>query len=201
VSGLWIKICGMTTPEAVAAALASRVDAIGFVFAESTRQVTPQKALQLAAVARGRVRCVAVTRHPTQKLIDEIVKTFRPDALQTDLADLPSLHLPRTLEILPVLRTEDEEPAPLPARLLFEGEISGSGIRCDWSEACLLSRRTQLVLAGGLSPENVAAAISAVRPFGVDVSSGVEQQPGIKSPDRIAQFVQAARATQQEFPS
>src|SRR5688572_13970128 len=103
-SGIWIKICGMTTPEAVAAALAARVDAIGFVFAESPRQITPQRAVRLAAVARGRLRCVAVTRHPSQQLVDEIVSVFQPDVLQTDVGDLRSLRLPRQLDVLPVLR-------------------------------------------------------------------------------------------------
>src|SRR5688572_10475302 len=121
-SGLWIKICGMTTPEAVAAALAARVDAIGFVFAESPRRVTPARAAQLAAVARGRVRCIAVTRHPTQQEIDEIVSDFQPDVLQTDIEDLPQLRLPRKLDVLPVLRVGNAAPQTLPFRLLFEGQ-------------------------------------------------------------------------------
>ena len=77
----WIKICGMTTPEAVEACLEAHVDAIGFVFAESVRQVTPAKAASLAAPARGRVVCTAVTRHPTQQVIDEIIEVFQPDLL------------------------------------------------------------------------------------------------------------------------
>ena len=101
---MWIKICGMTTPEAVAAALDARVDAIGFVFAESPRQLTPAACGALAAAARGRVRCVAVTRHPTQATLDEILKVFGPDVLQTDLPDLERLRLPAGLELLPVVR-------------------------------------------------------------------------------------------------
>jgi phosphoribosylanthranilate isomerase len=197
-SALWIKICGMTTPEAVAAALALHVDAIGFVFAESPRKVTPERAAQLAAVARGQVRCVAVTRHPTQQMIDEIIKGFQPDVLQTDITDLSTLKLPRQLEILPVLRARNEQPQLMPPRLLFEGQTSGSGATCDWDGARDAARRTQLILAGGLDASNVAAAIAAVQPFGIDVSSGVEERPGVKSPSRIAQFVQAARAHSQE---
>ena len=83
---------------------------------------------------------------------------------------------------------------PLPPRLLFEGARSGTGRTADWSAAQALARRTQLVLAGGLNAGNVAAAIAAVRPFGVDVSSGVEEAPGVKSPAAIADFVQAVRA-------
>jgi phosphoribosylanthranilate isomerase len=191
---MWIKICGMTSPEAVAAALEARTDAIGFVFAKSPRQLTPERAAELAKVARARVRCVAVTRHPTQSAVDEILKVFGPDVLQTDLADLERLALPAGLERLPVVRAGDEVPATVPRRILFEGPRSGSGSVTDWSAARALARRTQLVLAGGLNAGNVAAAIAAVRPFGVDVSSGVERKPGIKSPLEIASFVRAARA-------
>ena len=191
---MWIKICGMTTPEAVDAALAARVDAIGFVFADSPRKVTPESAARLAAPARGRVRCVAVTRHPTQREIDDIVSVFAPDVLQTDAEDLAALRLPRHLELLPVLRAGREVTGPLPARLLFEGPVSGTGVTCDWSAACDLARRAELVLAGGLSEANVGTAIAEVEPFGVDVSSGVEERPGIKSPVKIARFVDAARA-------
>lgn len=190
----WIKICGMTTPEAVAAALAAGVDAIGFVFAESSRRVTPDTASTLAARARGRVRLAAVTRNPTQQSVDEIVKVFQPDLLQTDAEDLDALRLPRQLEVLPVFRRWQDEARELPRRLLFEGLASGSGIPCDWQDASRMARRSQLILAGGLNAANVAAAIIEVQPFGVDVSSGVEERPGIKSPARIAQFVSAVRA-------
>ena len=188
---LWIKICGLTTPEAVAAALDAGADAIGFVFAKSVRQVTPEQAARLAVPARGRARCVAVTRHPTQSDIDRILEGFNPDILQTDVQDLASLQFPVQLELLPVLRAAAAE---MPTRLLFEGANSGTGQTCDWTAASQVARRTQLVLAGGLNPDNVASAIAAVRPFGVDVSSGVETRPGVKSPAEIANFVNAARA-------
>ena len=190
---MWIKICGMTTPDAVAAALDARVDAIGFVFAKSVRQVSPEAALRLAAPARGRVRCVAVTRHPQQQDIDEILRVFNPDVLQTDSADLPLLRLPSELELLPVIRGAPDESNRLPPRLLFEGPSSGTGVTCDWTAARRVARRTEVVLAGGLSPANVAAAIAEVQPFGVDVSTGVEVRPGVKSPAGIQNFVTAAR--------
>ncbi len=190
---MWIKICGITTPEAVAAALEAGVDAIGFVFAESVRRVRLEVATRLAAPARGRVRCVAVTRHPRQQEIDEILRGFSPDVLQTDTIDLPLLQLPAQLELLPVLRGIHDESTGLPRRLLFEGVTSGAGVPCDWTAARLVARRTQLVLAGGLNPGNVASAIEDVAPFGVDVSTGVEARPGVKSPLEIAKFVTAAR--------
>lgn len=191
---MWIKICGMTTPEAVAAAVAAGVDAIGFVFAKSVRQVTPGQASLLAAPARGRIRCVAVTRHPSQHDINQILQDFNPDVLQTDSEDLRSLQLPRHLDLLPVLRNAGDG-EDLPHRLLFEGLASGTGLPCDWSAAHQVARRTELVLAGGLNPNNVASAIAQVQPFGVDVSTGVETRPGVKSPAQIALFVTAARAS------
>ena len=176
---MWIKICGMTSERAVAAALAAGADAIGFVFAPS---------------ARGRVRCVAVTRHPTQAELDALLREFRPDVLQTDALDLEALRLPEALEQLAVLRSGAPLPAPLPRRLLYEGPASGSGTLSDWPAAGALAQRTQLVLAGGLDARNVAHAIAVVQPFGVDVSSGVEERPGVKNAAAIGDFVAAARA-------
>jgi phosphoribosylanthranilate isomerase len=188
----WIKICGMTTPAAVAAALSAGVDAVGFVFAESSRRVSPSIAAQLAAPARGRALCTAVMRHPTQQMIDEILTTFRPDLLQTDVEDLRELRLPRQLQVLPVLRAAPDD-RELPEWVLFEGALSGSGMACDWKAAREVARKSKLVLAGGLTAATVAAAIADVQPFGVDVSSGVEERPGIKSPAKIAHFVAAVR--------
>jgi phosphoribosylanthranilate isomerase len=86
----------------------------------------------------------------------------------------------------------------MPRRVLFEGPVSGSGQTTDWHEAAGLAARMQVILAGGLDAQNVAAAIRQVRPFGVDVSSGVERSRGIKSPEKIEQFVAAARAAAME---
>jgi phosphoribosylanthranilate isomerase len=191
---MWIKICGITTAAAVAAALEARVDAIGFVFAQSARRLSAQRAHELAAPARGRVRCVAVTRHPTQPALDEILAAFKPDILQTDAGDLLRLRVPAVLELLPVMRAGEPLPEKLPQRILFEGPVSGTGIAADWQAAQGFAGRTQVVLAGGLNSDNVAAAIAAVRPFGVDVSSGVEERIGIKSPLAITQFVMSVRA-------
>ncbi len=191
---MWIKICGMTTPAAVQAALDAQVEAIGFVFAPSMRELTPPAAAALAQPARGRVRCVAVTHHPSQAWVDDIVRIFAPDLLQSDAEDLRILRLPASLETLAVVREGGPLPAPLPTRILYEGARSGRGRPVDWSAARSLARATQMVLAGGLNEANVAAAISRVVPCGVDVSSGVEERPGIKSPAAIMSFVAAARA-------
>jgi len=198
-SSPFIKVCGMTTPEAVQAALGCEVDAIGFVFAASVRQVSTARAAELAAPARHRVACVAVTRHPQRAEVDAILREFKPDILQTDIEDLDALGLPRELSVLPVVRPGTAVACALPQRLLFEGPVSGSGQTTDWNAAASLARRAQLILAGGLNPHNVADALRQVRPFGVDVSSGVEASPGIKSPEKIRQFVAAARAAALEI--
>ena len=195
----WIKICGMTSIEGVDAALAAGADAIGFVFAPSVRRVSAERAAELARTVRAQLTCVAVTRHPAQTEIDEIVRNLRPDLLQSDLEDFAQLHLPQRLARLPVVRTTHAPLAEYPAKLLFEGEHSGSGAVGDWPQAAALARHTRLVLAGGLHAGNVAEAIRAVRPFGVDTSSGVEVRPGVKSAAKISEFVQAARAAFSEI--
>jgi len=199
---MWIKICGMTSEQAVETALHERADAIGFVFAPSVRQLQPARAAQLALPARGRILCVAVTLHPSQAAIDQILREFSPDLLQTDLSDMAQLRLPATLAVLPVVRAGTSFPGALPGalpgavppRILFEGPRSGTGMATDLAQAVSLARRTQLILAGGLTPHNVGAAIAAVQPFGVDVSSGVEAVPGQKDPRKIVEFIRAARA-------
>jgi phosphoribosylanthranilate isomerase len=106
---------------------------------------------------------------------------------------LSALRLPAGLEILPVLRGRQEANSTA-TRVLFEGQVSGSGTTCDWDGAREVAQRLQLILAGGLNAGNVARAVAEVQPFGVDVSSGVEERPGIKSPAEIARFAAAARA-------
>ena len=125
---LFVKICGMTTPAAVSAAVACKVDAIGFVFAQSVRRVTPQRATELAAPARHQVACAAVMRHPTRAEVDDVLREFRPDFLQTDIEDLDTLGLPRELAVLPVLRPGPKPACAIPRRVLFEGPVSGSGL-------------------------------------------------------------------------
>lgn len=191
---LWVKVCGLTTRDAVAAAVDAGVDAVGFVFAESKRKVTASQAAELARDVPKNILRVAVMLHPSQAQLDAVWSQFRPDVLQTDLDDLASLQVPAGLQVTPVIRAGRELPAALPARLLFEGPVSGTGETTDWSAAARLACRTQLILAGGLQPDNVGEAIATARPFGVDVSSGVEARPGVKDPEKIYQFVRNARA-------
>ena len=93
-----------------------------------------------------------------------------------------------------MLREGATLPGRLPERVLYEGALSGTGRTADWARAHALAKRTEVLLAGGLNPDNVADAIRIVRPWGVDVSSGVESTPGTKSSSKITDFVAAARA-------
>lgn len=190
---LFVKICGLTTPEAVAAAVEAGADAVGFVFSPSPRQLAPARARELAAALPATIRRVAVFRHPPPGWIAQVMDEFPADWVQTDAADLPGVYLGGA-EPLPVLRSGAPLPPLLPELLLFEGAESGAGRIADWAAAAALARRTRVVLAGGLTPGNVAAASRDVRPWGVDVSSGVESAPGIKDPALVAAFVAAARS-------
>ncbi len=190
----WVKVCGMTTEVAVRTAVSAGVDAVGFVFAPSKRQVSALQAVQLAASVPTHIARIAVMQHPAQSLVDEVLSVFKPDVLQTDWEDLAGLQLPKELTVLPVLRAGRALPALLPRRFLFEGPVSGTGETADWTQAAAMAQQGELILAGGLNPANVAAAIRAVRPFGVDVSSGVEGSPGVKDPQKIIEFVNAARS-------
>jgi len=191
-----VKICGLSTPAAVAAAVAAGADAIGFVFAESPRKVTPEQAKALCAGVPKSVKRVAVLRHPEESLWRSVLDVFAPDWLQTDAADFAGIELGGSCEALPVYRNGEADAAlaARPARLLFESAQSGTGTRADWNEARELARTFPLILAGGLDAENVADAVRAVRPFGVDVSSGVERRRGEKDVAKIEEFVARVRA-------
>jgi phosphoribosylanthranilate isomerase len=190
---LWIKICGLTTAEGVTAAVEAGVDAIGFVFAASQRRVTAEHAATLVRDVPERIKRIAVMQHPAQALVDEVWQVLRPDVLQTDAEDLDELNVPQELQVIPVVRPATAQRA-LAARILFEGPVSGTGATSDWTMARQLAGRTELILAGGLNAANVVQAIRAVQPFGVDVSSGVEHEPGRKDPRKIHEFVAAARS-------
>ncbi len=192
---LWIKICGLRTREAIEAAAAAGADAVGFVFCESSpRHLAVDAARELQKFVPTGVERVAVFLHPSQRLVDAVVAALRPDWVQTDFADLAGLQLPPGQRVLPVLRCGQVLPEPLPGRCLLEGERSGTGLPFDWPAVAPVAARTEVVLAGGLDERNVGAAVRAVRPFGVDVSSGVESSRGVKDDARIGEFIRAARA-------
>jgi phosphoribosylanthranilate isomerase len=199
---IFIKICGLSTPEAVRAAIEAGADAVGFVFAPSPRRVTPEEAAELSASVPAGIVRVAVMHHPLPAEWEEIAELAHPDWLQTEARDFASLRMPASVDALPVYRDVpglDMASIAREDRALFEAAASGAGQAPDWDRARGLATGTQLVLAGGLHPGNVAEAIRRVRPWGVDVSSGVEVSPGVKDPAKIAAFVAAVRRVEQEL--
>lgn len=193
---IFVKICGLSTPADVAAAVAAGADAIGFVFADSPRRVSVEQAASLASAVPASVARVAVMRHPAQAEWDRVAAGFGPDWLQTDVEDFASLDIGEDVQRMPVYRDTlglDVGALAREAQALFEASSSGAGVRANWDRAAELAGSTRLMLAGGLDPHNVAEAIRRVRPWGVDVSSGVEKSRGVKDPSRIAAFVNAAR--------
>jgi phosphoribosylanthranilate isomerase len=193
---IWIKICGLTSVDAVEAAVRAGADAIGFVFAESPRKVSVRWARELAQDIPPSIMRVAVMRHPTQKAWAEVALGFEPDWLQTDAEDFANLDIESGVQRLPVYRDKPDlefDAVATQQRVLFEGPVSGHAQQVDWKRASSLAGVTQLVLAGGLDDRNVGDAIRQVRPWGVDVSSGVERSRGEKDPEKIAAFISAVR--------
>jgi phosphoribosylanthranilate isomerase len=192
---LWIKICGLSTREAIEAAALAGADAVGFVFHEaSPRNLTVESARALQPYVPPGLERVAVFLHPSQDLVETVVAAIHPDWLQADAEDLSALRLPTGQRVLPVLRSGRTGWASLPNRCLLESARSGAGEQADWKEAAQVAAMTEVVLAGGLDAGNVAEAVRSVRPFGVDVSSGVESARGVKDVVKIREFIRAARA-------
>jgi phosphoribosylanthranilate isomerase len=194
---MYVKICGLKTEAAVAAALAAGADALGFVFAESPRRISPEQAAALTADVPADIAKVAVMLRPSVAEWNAVREVFKPDWLQADADDFALLDVPENIGQLPVYRDsggdfslqEDQ----WPEHILFEGARSGVGELPDWDHAAQVARHTCLVLAGGLTPQNIQEAIFRVHPWAVDVSSGVESSPGVKDPEKIAAFVKAAK--------
>jgi phosphoribosylanthranilate isomerase len=196
---VFVKICGLNSEESVRAAVDAGADALGFVFAESPRRVSPERAVELTRNLPVGIARVAVMLHPSNEEWCAVRDVFRPNWLQTEAEDFAVLDVPDEIGQFPVYRdkvTADfgSDELEWPEHMLFEGARSGVGLRPDWDHAAQIAHRTCLMLAGGLNPDNVREAIIQVHPWGVDVSSGVESAPGVKDPGRIAAFVAAARS-------
>ena len=139
-------------------------------------------------------------RHPLAGDWHAVADEFRPDWLQTDATDLAGLDVAEPISRLPVYRDTrllDDTEVAVDGPVLFEAAVSGEGARANWQRAASLAPGRQLILAGGLTPDNVGEAIVTVRPWGVDVSSGVESKRGVKDVGRIAAFMQAVREAEQ----
>jgi phosphoribosylanthranilate isomerase len=197
-----VKICGITRPEDAAAAARAGADAVGFVlWPGSPRAVTAEQAARLGRHLPPWIARVGVFVGVSADAVRAAVHAAGLSAVQLhEIAD-PAPHLALPVPVLwsAPLRDDAADPiAPPGTTLMLDAHDphrhGGTGQAIDWARAAAIAARTPLVLAGGLTPENVGAAIAAVRPAAVDVSSGVEDAPGIKSAARMAAFVAAARA-------
>lgn len=209
-----VKICGLSTPETMAAALDAGADLVGLVFfPKSPRNVSLERAAMLAAQARGRARVVALTVDADDALLISIATAVMPDLVQAHGAETPE----RVAEIAaitgrPVIKAiKVKEAGDVAAAAAFSEAASlilydakapealagtalpgGNGHAFDWS---LLEggQRPAFLLAGGLTPDNVAEAIRLTGAPMVDVSSGVESAPGVKDAGLIRKFIEAAK--------
>jgi len=196
---VFIKICGLRDAETVAAAIDAGADAIGFVFAESPRRVSVEQAFEAVSGVGASVKRVAVMRHPSRSEWQDVLENFAPDVVQSDCSDFAGIDVPSHVETWPVFREGGRIPSQdLPYVFVYEGQSSGAGETVDWARAAALSKKGRMVLAGGLNAGNVARAIAEARPWGVDVSSGVESSPGVKDKEKIRQFIGAVRAAENE---
>jgi phosphoribosylanthranilate isomerase len=154
---LFVKICGLRNAADVKAAVAAGADAVGFVFAESVRRVSPAEARDATRYLPKRVKRVAVMRHPENSEWQEVLQVFAPDVLQTDSADFDDLDVPANVERWPVIREGDPAvDGRLPAIFLYEGVQSGQGQTVDWQRAAEIAKRGKMILAGGLGIANAA---------------------------------------------
>lgn len=196
---IFVKICGLRDAQCVAAAVDAGADAIGFVFADSVRKVSPAEAKAIASNIPDSVQRVAVMRHPSNEAWQLVLQEFGPDVLQTDAEDFAGLDVPDNIVRWPVVREGSVAASGLISDVfVYEGKDSGKGEVVDWSSAARTAEQGRMILAGGLAADNVADAIRTARPWGVDVSSGVESGPGKKDVRLIRQFIGAVRAAEND---
>ena len=212
---LWVKICGNTTLADARLALRYGADALGFIFAPSPRQVTIDQVSQITAYLPTQAETIGVFVHPTWEQVIDAVNSCGLSGIQLHAGGLgfphrlrdqfgPALRILRVIHFGPTvaadLHAASDEPA-IDAVLVDSrvgATLGGTGIPFDWPQArgTIFTPATglRLIAAGGLNPENVAAAIRTLQPWGVDVASGVEDSPGIKDPKKLRDFLSAARA-------
>lgn len=212
-----IKICGLKTADALAAALAGGASHVGFIFfAKSPRYLTPDEAGRLRQAIGGKAKAVAVTVDADDAFLDEIVEKMSPDMLQLHGHESPE----RVAEVkarygLPVLKAFSiREAADLDAiapyagiadRLLFDAKPpkgselpGGNGVAFDWRALTGLDPAVDYMLSGGLNAANIGDALRFANPPGIDISSGVESAPGVKDVALIETFFRAVRAASGE---
>ncbi len=213
--GSEVKICGLSTAETLEAALEAGADLVGFVhFPKSPRHVPLSAAPALAAQVRGRAGKVALLVDPDDATVAAVIDAFHPDLLQLHgretperVAQLRAAYGLPVMKAIPVARATDLACVPAYAavadRLLFDAKPDpddllpgGNGRVFDWRLLAGLDPGRPVMLSGGLDAGNVSQALSIIRVDGVDVSSGVETAPGLKSVEKIFAFVRATRAAE-----
>lgn len=210
---LIVKICGLSEPETLEAALEAGADMVGLVFfPPSPRNVDLARAAELAARARGRAEIAALTVDADARLLDAIAREVRPDWLQLHgneppeaVAALRETYDARVMKAVALATRADlAKVAPYVSvadRILFDARApkdatrpGGLGVPFDWRILEGADPGLPFVLSGGLHADNLSEALALVRPHGVDVSSGVERTIGVKDADMIRAFIRAARA-------
>jgi phosphoribosylanthranilate isomerase len=200
----WIKICGVTSVDDAEHVVRSGANAIGLNFVlGSKRRVTFEQARPIVEAMQGRIELVAVVANPTDLETKELREQLGIQWLQLH-GEEPAARLTRLLpQAFKAVAIEDAADArreswPHGERLLVDTKVSGgsggTGKVFDWQLVTDLTRTRQLILAGGLTPKNVAAAVRVLGPWGVDVASGVEFVPGVKDPELVTAFVLAVRS-------
>jgi phosphoribosylanthranilate isomerase len=200
---MFVKICGITNEDDALLAVAMGADAVGFVFAASPRQVHPETVRDIVKRLPYDVLTVGVFRNELPERVVEVVNRTGLKGAQLHGGELPAEvravreRLPFVIQALPAgdARLADAGTGPGSADVvLIDSPEPGSGTVFDWSMAEGAPDGVRLLLAGGLNPDNVADAIEAVKPFAVDVVSGVEAEPGRKDHAKVEAFLEAAGA-------
>ena len=200
---IYVKICGVTRVSDALFCLEAGASAIGLNFVPSSkRRIDEATAMDIVSALGGRLAVVAVVAGLSVDEMRGLRARTGIDWLQLHGDELPVALdgvLPHALKAVRIGSAADVAAATAYGgeRLLVDakvdGELGGTGAAFDWPLVQDLARKRSVLLAGGLSPENVGTAVRIVRPFGVDVASGVESAPGVKDPARVRAFVVAAR--------
>jgi phosphoribosylanthranilate isomerase len=203
---MFIKICGLTVAEDALLAVALGADALGFVFAPSTRRVQPDAVKAILTQLPHGVLTFGVFQDERPEHVVEIVHRVGLSGAQLHGSMGPEATAYVSERVRYTVRAFAAGREPLASMksykvwsYLVDAASPGSGEVFDWSIVEGIPERSRLILAGGLRPENVASAVRAVRPFGVDVSTHVESRPGRKDPVKLRAFIAQVRAVEQEL--
>ena len=198
-----VKICGITRLTEARHAVACGVDALGFVFwPKSPRYIAPERAVEIIATLPAHVTTVGVFVNESVAGIRAIVEGTGIGVVQLHGDETPDYASALSRPVWRAFTVERAEAMssawPPETTVLVDASDpvrrGGTGVKVDWQRAAGIARAHRIVLAGGLTPENVVEAIETVRPYGVDVSTGVEDSPGVKNVDKIERFLTGARS-------